>query len=147
MSVETNIAATKIAKDVWALVSEEALKLDPESQQHLYEKLHVYILDCLPEKKSRKDPDEPMSNEEASRFGKSKMPFGKHVDKTIDETPMDYLEWLDAQPDFRRQLRRYLESERIQNEPEEPAPWEDESTEVSEDDGDYGVLFRRPEHL
>lgn len=43
---------------------------------------------------------------------KFKLPFGKYKDKTFDETPLDYLDWLVGQnwlkPNFKEALGAYL---------------------------------------
>ena len=58
-------------------------------------------------------PLAPMGDTESKFFGAQPMPFGTHQNKRVDEVPMDYMEWLDREPDFRKQLNRYLRSERI----------------------------------
>ena len=57
-----------------------------------------------------------MTNEEATAFGSEGVPFGIWQNKLVSETPLDYFDWLDAQPDFRRQVNRYLRNGRIQRE-------------------------------
>ena len=61
----------------------------------------------------------PMTRQESQKFDKETMPFGKHKGQRIADVPLDYLLWLDDQPDFRRSLWRYLGSERIQAEIDE----------------------------
>jgi uncharacterized protein (DUF3820 family) len=56
----------------------------------------------------------PMTDPEARAFGQQVLSWGKHAGRTIDEVPLDYLVWLAGQEDeFRRELRRYLASPRI----------------------------------
>lgn len=44
-----------------------------------------------------------------ARLGATQMPFGEHVDRTFDETPLAYLEWLcREQETFYKLLRQYL---------------------------------------
>ena len=64
--------------------------------------------------------EEPMSDAGSIVFERQLMLFGKHVGKRIKDMPMDYLLWLECEPDFRRKLRRYLHSERIQREQVSP---------------------------
>lgn len=57
---------------------------------------------------------EPMTDEEAKRFGKETMTFGKHCGKQIDSVDLDYLSWLaDNSRQTWRNLHRYLNSPRI----------------------------------
>lgn len=60
--------------------------------------------------------EEPMSDAESKAFERQQMPFGMHSGELIADVPMDYLLWLECEPDFRRDLRRYLRSDRIQRE-------------------------------
>lgn len=60
--------------------------------------------------------EEPMSYDSSLAFERQVMPFGKHAGESIKDVPMDYLLWLECEPDFRRELRRYLRSDRIQRE-------------------------------
>lgn len=54
-----------------------------------------------------------MTDEQSRRFGRNVLNFGVHRDKTYDECPLDYLEWL---CDQNAELRRYIKSRRIQEE-------------------------------
>lgn len=62
----------------------------------------------------------PMTDEECRRFGRVPMPqvFKKYAGVPVDETPQDYLEYIDADETkwFREQLNRYLRSDRVQRE-------------------------------
>ena len=60
--------------------------------------------------------EEPMSDAGSMAFERQQMPFGMHSGTPIADVPMDYLLWLECEPDFRRDLRRYLRSDRIQRE-------------------------------
>ena len=55
-----------------------------------------------------------MSDAEARQFESFEIQFGKHKGRQVHEIPLDYLLWLDEQPDFRIQLRKYLGSDRVQ---------------------------------
>ncbi len=63
-------------------------------------------------------PDKPMTESEAVDFERRSMPFGVHASKQIKTVPLSYLLWLEGEEDFRRQLRRYLRSARMQQEQE-----------------------------
>lgn len=44
-----------------------------------------------------------------ARLGAMEMPFGQHHGKSLDECPLDYLDWLcRSQEDFYKSLRAYL---------------------------------------
>lgn len=43
------------------------------------------------------------------------MEFGKFKGQKLDEIDFSYLEWLDSQPDFRRDLTRFMSSEFVRN--------------------------------
>jgi len=54
----------------------------------------------------------PMSYEEARRWARTtECPFRPHKGKKVIDVPRGFFEWLDAQPDFRRELFRYMQSE------------------------------------
>jgi hypothetical protein len=69
------------------------------------------------------EPDPPppavtsdrMSDDEARRFGRLKMPqkFKKHAGTPIDSVPLEYLELLTQEDSFVRQIKRYLRAPRI----------------------------------
>jgi len=51
----------------------------------------------------------PMEYKEAQTFYRThELSFGKYKGRKLIDIPPDYLEWLDAQPDFRRDLHRFL---------------------------------------
>lgn len=66
-----------------------------------------------------KGPLAAMTGEETSAFECADVPFGKHQGIPVGQTPLGYLDWLDGQPDFRRQLDRYLRNDRVKREPRE----------------------------
>lgn len=62
---------------------------------------------------------EPFTDEQSRWFGNRPMPYGKHAGSCIDQVPLDYLIWMAEQPDdFKDNLRRYIKSQRIQQEQE-----------------------------
>ena len=59
--------------------------------------------------------DEAMGDLDARTFELEQMVFGKYADLPMGQVPIDYLDWLDEQDDFRRRLNRYLRSDRCQD--------------------------------
>jgi hypothetical protein len=58
----------------------------------------------------------PMAYDEARSFYHSHiMGFGKWKNTKLEEVDFDYLIWLDDQPDFRRDLTRFMASEFVRN--------------------------------
>jgi uncharacterized protein (DUF3820 family) len=57
-----------------------------------------------------------MTDDEARRFGKQTITFGKFQGKPIDEVPIDYLEWYVDSQQFAKDVAKYLQSQRIRSE-------------------------------
>jgi hypothetical protein len=55
----------------------------------------------------------PFTDAQARAWGATRIQFGMHAGKRIDEIPLSYLEKLAEPNDFVRHLRRYLASHRI----------------------------------
>jgi len=58
----------------------------------------------------------PMTDEEATKFARTKMPFGKDKGKAVKDVELSYLFWIDGENQFGRDLHRYLLSESVQRE-------------------------------
>jgi len=76
--------------------------------------IHVELRKLLPLEPTTVVPDRPMTETEVAAFGNHAMEFGKHAGEQVKAVPLDYLLWLEEQPDFRRNLRRYLRSDTLQ---------------------------------
>lgn len=59
-------------------------------------------------------PSLPMDDEDAKRFEKALVSFGKHEGCPVGEVEIGYLVWLEERSGFSRNLNRYLRSERGQ---------------------------------
>ena len=76
-----------------------------------------YIVYCLQDhlpKPDKKDEttNEKMSYDEARRWYRNTvMPFGTYEGSNIQSVPLNYLEWLSNQKDFRRELLRFMKSD------------------------------------
>jgi uncharacterized protein (DUF3820 family) len=116
MSIYTNIAARSEADELLDLMVSTGAAIRSEHGDHAAQRYFDCIrrfFEAVPEHESVSDK---MTDEESRAFGKKELDFGKHKGTRIDEVPMEYLYWLDAQPDFRGELRKYLKSDRIQSE-------------------------------
>jgi len=122
MTIEANIAARKAAHTIHDLARDEAFNHQGQAAVHFWESLNGLVADVLPVTPAKTAPIPAMTDAEARQFGQTTMPFGKHSGQRVDEVPIDYLEWLDEQPDFRRDLNRYLRSERVSEESNAPGP-------------------------
>lgn len=122
MSIEDNVFARRLADEVWEFSVSEGLGLSAERHAAYMQRLYERMRDALPEhlqpKKVVKADLVPMTRDELCKFGMHRMEFGKWQGKMVDEVPLDYLLWLDGQPDFRHELRRYLANPTIQREQE-----------------------------
>lgn len=59
--------------------------------------------------------EEAMTDEEASCFGRERMPFGEFAGFLVNDVPLNRLEWYSDQR-FNEQIRRYLKSPKISHE-------------------------------
>jgi len=71
----------------------------------------------LPLRKELVERDPPMTTAEVRQFERQIMTFGMHKGMAVSDVSLEYFDWLDTEPDFRRQLNRYLRNPKIQNEP------------------------------
>jgi hypothetical protein len=117
MGIPENIAARKIGEE------QAEFMLDVEAEHVAATALEDYwkpivegiprkFLPIIPEK-----PIQPMTEQEAIQFERTKVPFGEHVGKDVSDVELRYLFWLAEQPDtFKTLVRRYLLSDRVQRE-------------------------------
>ncbi len=84
--------------------------------QRLHDRIAKITGGLCPFRIVERGPHAPMTEEECQVFEREAMIFGKHSGVKVSGVPLDYLIWLDGEPDFRRKLNRYLRSERIQRE-------------------------------
>ena len=85
---------------------------------HCRDILRAEVRTVLGPEPPRVVPDRPMTDNEIAAFENQAMDFGKHAGEQVKSVPLDYLLWLEEQPDFRRQLRRYLRNAKLQREQE-----------------------------
>ena len=103
-----NTEAGKAASALMELILEEA-ENHPNSLRRFYD----VIFNGIPSEYKPKPvvvSSEAMDKTEARAFDNEIMEFGKYKGTRMGEIPLDYLLWLEEQPDFRKQLNRYLRS-------------------------------------
>ena len=117
--IKANIVARDEARNAVELLEEEAQRhAEPiRFWGELIKLIREHLPGLIPDVEVMQD--RPMGDEEAEAFERESMKFGKHQDTQIGEVPIDYLVWMEEQDDFRRELNRYLRSERGQQRQEE----------------------------
>jgi len=117
MSIQENVMIGKSAKDVFAFALNESHGLTDEGTKRYWTRLGQLVNEQLRNATEAPAPD-TITDDESRRIGKLVMIRGKHEGETIDQTPMDYLEWVadNWTCTFGEQIRRYLDSPRIKSE-------------------------------
>lgn len=118
MTIEDNINASRAAKIVAEMIQEESLQFTGDVARRYWEQIVRHVMRMSPEEchpQPKVIDAKPMRHEELCAFGMERLEFGKHKGRMVDEVDLGYLEWLDSQPDFRKQLRRYLAAPTIQS--------------------------------
>jgi hypothetical protein len=120
--IQDNIKAREAAETALEFVTEAAATVNESCRQRYWSQLLSFVCDQVPDELHPKRvvlKQPPYTDGEAKWFGGTTMPFGEHRGKRVDEVPMSYLLWLDKQPDFRIEMKRYLASKRLQVEQED----------------------------
>lgn len=118
--LQHRIEGRKLAESHLELVVESAGELASDEARRSFWKAIVSGIPAehvpRPEPQTAQKP-QPMNDVEARAFGDTTIPFGKFRGHRIDEVDLEYLLWLSEQKDeFKESLRRYVRSERVQNE-------------------------------
>lgn len=100
--IEARIAGRKAAKELFSLLEW------PDGHGADYaDGLLAALREMLPQRKA--DIVEPEKPIPIARLGATSIPFGKWLNYTFDETPLEYLDWLcSSQESFCKDLRAYL---------------------------------------
>lgn len=119
--ITARVEARTMADECHQLAIEESIRFPDDVALAFWQRMLANVLERLPRNTHpirivERGPLAAMTDEEAKAFGSEVVPFGKWASWRVDSCPMDWLDWLDAQPDFRRQVNRYLRSERVQRE-------------------------------
>lgn len=123
MSIETNIKARQAAEEAVEICNGIVAYYvgDPEFGLRFWEELDHRIgtrAGRLAREKAEADSS-TMTDAEARLFGQSIVPWGAHKGATVDSVDLDYWFWMTEESGgFIRELRRYLKSDRIQQEAE-----------------------------
>jgi hypothetical protein len=121
-TLKENVAIGKIVRAITGLADEDFAKLHPRGQRRFAAMFDEYAKGLnarlstgkTDSSKVRTDASEPMSDQEACDFERTKITFGKYAGQNIYDVPIGYLEWLSDQPDdYKRTIRRYLNSPRV----------------------------------
>jgi len=113
-------ARVRVVPELIALLDSE-FEGNPDAEDLLLEAVIAWVRRRRPTPPATGRPRwnmEPMTDAQAKAFGASKMPFGMHNGRRVDEVPIDYLERVADPNEFQRALRRYLNSPRIKAERE-----------------------------
>jgi hypothetical protein len=107
--LKRNIELNHHCKELKQLIEEEISSYSEEEQQKIWCRL---LKGVTPPKETDKVTTAPMGYNEARRWYRSeKIEFGKYKGNFLIDIPTEYLMWLDAQPDFRVQLHKFLMSD------------------------------------
>ena len=107
------------ARTAAELVLGEAGRHDTDSQVAFWEEIgRLLPLPPSPVRHPGTTGIEPFNDAQARAWGKTRIPFGIHQGKRIDEVPLEYLEHIATPNEFQKHLRRYLASPRIVQENE-----------------------------
>lgn len=108
MTVEHNIAMRRAAEALVELATEEYGR-----DERFWEVVRNHAVTFAPMPPTPPSPVEPLSDEDARKFGVKVLGFGCYRDQRYDEVPLEYLMWI---ADKNTQLVRYIRSRRVQSE-------------------------------
>jgi hypothetical protein len=119
VSIEENIALRKAVEESmeWLEDGNPEHLDNPEFYKQIRAKLNLlesdYVLDQSVDATGKGAP----AAYDPKRIGRKTMEFGKYQGRSIDEVPLDYLEWLsDQSRTFAKELDAYLNSKRVLSE-------------------------------
>ena len=114
--IQARIKARERAKVICELIIDEQKQfVDVVGLSQFWETIRG-ILPAKPEPPAKPQAVKPFSAEESKRFGSTPIPYGEFRGLPVDQVPLERLEWY-ADQRFTDNLRRYLASRRIQDEP------------------------------
>lgn len=117
--MRNNIESRKAAEGVFKGLLETMDLQDFHPSPRFWEVLHNLIGQYTPQPVEVKGTGEVavsrMSDKQAKKFEKDRMPFGEYQGKQVKEVPLERLEWY-AQQDFIDRVRSYLLSKRVREE-------------------------------
>jgi len=115
MAITDNIIARQSGESAVELLHDEAAK-HTASIEHFWRA----VVDAIPSEYIpivMQPKSKPMTTVEAATFAKEILRFGKYTGCRVCEVPLDYLVWLEEQPDdFRKSLNRYLRNPNVMTE-------------------------------
>lgn len=107
--IEARVAGRKAAADVFGLLSW------PDGHGSEYaDSLCETLRGMLPQAKATEVVPEPIPP--IARLGAIVMPFGAYQDNSLDDVPIEYLDWLcRSQEEFYKNLRAYLKHPELES--------------------------------
>ncbi len=125
MSIAENIKTRKAVEACYELVGEylQECELSPDALGQAWRRLGD-MMDAAAGDKREPSTDVVMSDDDAKRFGRRIVPFGRYSQdwgdpRRIQDVPLSYLVWLEEADDFRRDLTRYLKRREIWDQQDE----------------------------
>lgn len=113
--LEQKINGRQMAQQLIQMIEEEADNVLKSygafGSAGYWEKLREWL-----ERRNKPKVEPPMGTVESRAFGARQITFGKYDGDRIDEIPFDYLELIIEPDEFKKDLKRYLQSERIRRE-------------------------------
>jgi len=107
MAIVDNKIARQSGESAAELLHDEAAK-HTASMEHFWRA----VVDAIPSEYIPivvQPKSKPMTTVEAATFAEEILRFGKYTGCRVRDVPLDYLVWLEEQPDdFRKSLNRYL---------------------------------------
>ena len=113
-AITARVEARNAADMVHHLASDEAVRFTGDAALAFWRRVLESVCAVLPPE-YHPTRVAAMTDEEAREFKKERVPFGKFKTYMIKDVPLDDLCWIDEQPDFRRQVNRYLRNPQIQD--------------------------------
>lgn len=122
MSIEANMKSREVADAVCELMLSECHSEEGIDSMAYWRRIIKWMRETLADElwpTPEVERDLPMTDAEAARFGNQIMEFSTdHKGKLVKDVPVSFRDWLESQPDFRRQMNRYRRNPRIQREEE-----------------------------
>lgn len=112
MSIESNVQQRKDAVEVLSLAV--AMATEQDDALYFWQTLRDGVAAHLPPPAVNPN-EQPMTIEEAAKFGRSEMPFGEFKGQPVGDIPLERIAWY-ADQTWARQAVRYLQSENVARE-------------------------------
>lgn len=116
-TIAQNMAGRTSGEMVADLIMDAVGELDTDQARDAFWRTLRLIVPIEAQQTTAEKQADEMSDAHARMFGQTHLKFGKYVGERIDDVPLSYLLWLTEETDpFKRDLRRYIKSRRVQSE-------------------------------